>query len=164
VVFIAGRSPQTASKASSVANRSADASGTTTKPGPEAAAASGAFGDVTHQSALRAAVRQRVRHATQSEFADNSADKPGSTKTGTGPLSSTGSRADAGAAIAVAPSRPACVTALRRTEQLPPPVLSGSGTSGGRPVYVIVFEVGSRHVVYVVSAADCSVLARVPIG
>ena len=39
----------------------------------------------------------------------------------------------------------------------------GSGTYSGRPVVILIFEGGRGPVAYVVSAADCSLVRRVPL-
>jgi hypothetical protein len=71
------------------------------------------------------------------------------------------SRATERAASTVRPSRVDCVEELAQSGRVPPaPVFSGSGTDGGRPVYVAAFRSGSGFAVYVLRATDCAVLRR----
>jgi len=64
-------------------------------------------------------------------------------------------------ASTVRPSRVDCVEELVRSGQVPPaPAFSGTGTAGGRPVYVAAFPNPSGYAVYVLRASDCSVLRR----
>jgi hypothetical protein len=71
------------------------------------------------------------------------------------------SRATEGAASTVRPSRVDCVEELVRSGRVPPaPVFSGTGTAGGRPVYVAAFRNRSGYAVYVLRATDCAVLRR----
>ena len=71
------------------------------------------------------------------------------------------SRATEPATSPVRPSRVDCVEALVRSGRVPPaPVFSGTGTAGGRPVYVAAFRNRSGYAVYVLRATDCVVLRR----
>jgi hypothetical protein len=54
-----------------------------------------------------------------------------------------------------------CIALLERTGRGPSaPVLSGSGTKGTEPVFVVVYRQAKSYLVYVLSAADCSVVSR----
>jgi hypothetical protein len=54
-----------------------------------------------------------------------------------------------------------CITSITKSAHLPSdPVLTGIGTSATRPVFVVVFARASTRIVYVLSAADCSVVTR----
>ena len=54
-----------------------------------------------------------------------------------------------------------CITRSHtRSTSAPIPVLTGTGTSGAKPVFVVVFAEANMRLVYVLSAADCSVVTR----
>jgi hypothetical protein len=68
------------------------------------------------------------------------------------------STADGATAIRL---RQSCIDELAHTESVPArPVLSGSGTNGTDPVFVVVYRQAGTYVVYVLSGADCSVVSR----
>ncbi len=54
-----------------------------------------------------------------------------------------------------------CVAAIRRRAQLvSAPALSGTGTDAGREAVVVAFPRGPGYVVYVLAAADCTLLSQ----
>ncbi len=165
----------TTSSKSSGSNASSAGSASRSIAAPTSPAAE--LGDVSTSRALRAKVLPRLpKHGTDRptpqstsgspQIEVNSNAKGASAFDRAGPKGPRGlvvpqSRATEPATSPVRPSRVDCVEALVRSGRVPPaPVFSGTGTAGGRPVYVAAFRNRSGYAVYVLRATDCAVLRR----
>jgi hypothetical protein len=153
-------------------------------PAPESRSLS--LGDVSTDDALRAKVGRRLAgrrpsvpggtEASPPDFSDNTAKSaaPGAVNSSPeqlAPFSLIGPKGPRGlpghesaadrATLAVGPSPTDCVDRLVQGGRVPlVPVFSGTGAVRGRPVYVAVFARNASYDVYVLRAADCSVLRR----
>jgi hypothetical protein len=172
VVALSASNPASQSKSSIAASSAA-----TTAPAlgaPKNTSRSVAFGAVTPPSAFHLRVQAELaqqKHIPEATSAGKTAQSPtanatppGSADSALGPTNGTTTlNAPAGADIAKV-KRLDCIASLARNAGVTSaPVLSGSGTKGAEPVYVVVYKQASSYLVYVLSAADCSVVSRAPL-
>jgi hypothetical protein len=125
------------------------------------------FGEVGPLDTLRANVRNRLAILTApNQLLPQSAEAAhaASTTNGAEKRAAGYSLDNPGATATIRVRRAsiqACITSVAKSAHLrSDPVLAGIGTSATRPVFVVVFARASTHIVYVLSAADCSVVTR----
>jgi hypothetical protein len=167
VVAIAAKDNPGASKSESAAAKEAAGDGAlrTTTTGAARHPATGVdFGDVSQPGALQASVRAGLRRLGLLSASGKTAyatAPSASSALGNSALTTPSTTAFAANGDSLpAPTRASCVGTVRRADRLGRPLLSGSGTSGGRPVTVIVFAAPRGYVAYVVTASNCSVRTR----
>ena len=167
VVALAAHSPTTDSQSSSATPNAAAA--TPPRPVPKSASRSFAFGAVDPPGAFHLRVRAALAHLGNQPLAtptgkvaqapvpnSSAAASPDGVYRSNGGTTIQNAGADADAAVA---KRRDCIDRLAATVPSAP-VLSGSGTKGTQPVIVAVYRQGTSYLVYVMSAADCSVVSR----
>ena len=127
------------------------------------------FGDVTREAALRAPARRllsKLANADNALRGTKSTDKvlaPATTRAGDATNNPSPAAQGASGEFSTL-SPPVCSGSIRQRYHLDTaPVIVGSGTYSGRPVVILIFEGGRGPVAYVVSAADCSLVRRVPL-
>ena len=168
VVALAAKNPGSEVKSSSTAAAGAHSGASDTPRNPLTAKGSVLFGDVSRAQALRVRVRDELGPRTNAPIPESAAAGPsgspghdglqlpaasGTYKTG---ISSTKSEFAANHA-----ALRACVSSIETSRHLRgAPILSGTGISLSRPVYVVVFREAGTTVAYVLAAGDCSVVAR----
>lgn len=164
IVAVAATNPGVESKSSVSAKPLANGAITTTHPKSEASRALVFFGDVSTPGSIQAKVRDQLAQKANTpppEVAIREAHPPAATTQST--LKEV-IGAPYGADAATRASRAAinaCITSLEKAAHLrAAPVLSGTGTSGAQPVFVVVFAKATTNVVYVLAPRDCSVIAR----
>jgi hypothetical protein len=163
IVAVAGTNTgSNASKSMSADREAAGDAATTVPAGTGPTRTSIAFGNVSQPGALESRVRDLLPPEGAPAIVPQATSGSGRVTLGT----SESNRYAADAAKSAARRGiQACTRALRRRASLgSAPVLSGSGTAGGQPVYVLVFDDAGGRVAYVVAAADCSVVTRVPVS
>jgi hypothetical protein len=165
IVTIAGTKPGGEAKSASSTKGIAGDVAAPNKPRQQAKRALIAFGDVSAREALRTKVRDQLA-ATLSlpSGAYDKAATPAAVAQSGAIREAEGDRAvtpNADAAGAARQRAQTCITSLVASAHLrSAPVLSGTGTSGARPVYVVVFTEGGTRLVYVLSAVNCTVVTR----
>jgi hypothetical protein len=169
VVALSANNPAGQSKSSNAAS-----SAGTPAPAhitPNNASRSVAFGAVTPPDAFRRKVQDeiaRLPHEPSATSADKSAQSPtvnapslAAPRPAYGVTNGTTTQNAAAGGGLAAFRRLGCIAVLERTGRVPSaPVLSGSGTKNTQPVFVVVYRQAGSYVVYILSAADCSVVSR----